>query len=267
MDKIVKDLDFLINLAHNRSGIIFSVEQSYSFLAKLHPLIQKYKFQDINQLIKIIKENIDPDLIEEVIESLTNNETSFFRDKYPFEILTELIIPEISKRKTSRPINILSAACASGQEPYSIAISLIENNQINGTKIFAMDICEKTIERAKAGIYNQFEVQRGLQIKYLLKYFDQVEHNWKIKDFIKEKIKFSHFNLQAKLYLNKLDIVFCRNILIYFDQPTRIKVIKNIIEAMDPEAFIVLGSSESIPHEIKNLEEFSTHSGIYKLKS
>ena len=267
MEAIIPDLSYIIELMKNKSGIIFTPNKSYVILTKLQPLLTKYNLANIDELLVALKQQNNLKLVTDIVETLTINETSFYRDRYPFEALDKFIIPEILKDDPAKlNLKILCAACSTGQEPYSLVMHFLEHKQqykLN-CHITAIDLASHAIEKAKSGVYNQFEVQRGLPITSLVKYFTQMEKDWIISDKVKQQVNFRQFNLMDDLsILGKFDIIFCRNVLIYFDEKRRNQVIENLQKVMAPQATLILGGTEAIPYENKLLHKITEYNGIY----
>lgn len=218
-------INFFKDYFLKKTAISLGDDKSYLIENRLLPVIKKFNYKSFDELILNLKTG-NVSVVNECVDAISTNETYFFRDIKPFQIFEKEIIANIVSNSNLDTINIWSAACSSGQEPYSIAISLLENKlALKGKKfrIIATDISKSILEKAKAGIYNNFEVQRGLPINLLIKYFDKIgEGAWKIKDEVKKNIEFSEFNLLDDIsYLGSFDCVFCRYVLIYFDEPTK----------------------------------------------
>ena len=183
MNEEIPDLSYIIDLMKKKSGIVFSKDKSYMILSKLQLLLKKYGFNKVDNLILAIKSDKYNGLTDELVDALAINETYFYRDKYPFEVLDKEFIHKILLDEPLRKnIRILCAACSSGQEAYSLAMHFLEHKYNLEFHITAIDLSSSIINKARKGIYNQFEVQRGLPIKLLNKYFNQIENDWIIKD-------------------------------------------------------------------------------------
>jgi chemotaxis protein methyltransferase CheR len=187
----------------------------------------------------------------DVVEAMTTNESFFFRDKIPFDHFRDTIMPALlAARGAQRRVRIWCAACSTGQEPYSLAICLKEMGpQIAGWRIeiIGTDISREVLEKAKAGIYSQFEVQRGLPIQLLVKYFTQVGEMWQIAPDIRAMVQYRPLNLlQDFSQLGTYDVVFCRNVLIYFDQERKVDVLDRFARVMEPDGYLVLGAAETV---------------------
>ena len=200
---------------------------------------------------------------------MTTNESMFFRDTKPFEHLSKVILPAF-KAAGKNNIRIWSAACSTGQEPYSIAMTLKEEAaKYPGllAEIYATDLADKVIERARSGLYSQFEVQRGLPITMLMKYFEQRPGNmWQLKDTIRSMVKYAPANLlQPYGALGRFDIIFCRNVLIYFDEKTKSDVLDRMAAITNKSGFLFLGGAESVLGLTTKYKLMEPHRGLYTL--
>lgn len=244
------DFQYLSDLIKNNSGITITPDKEYLLESRLVPIATKYNLSNLSELVSYCRENSDKTIFEEIVEAMTTNESLFFRDIKPFDALKELIIPRIiGKCPDKRHIKIWSAACSTGQEPYSIAMTILEDPLFASLtfEILATDIDKNVLDKAREGRYSQFEVQRGVPINLLIKYFTQDEEHWFVKDILKEKVTFEKFNLLDKpSFVSKFDIIFCRNVLIYFDQETKTNIILNMQSMMEKHSALILGSSENI---------------------
>jgi chemotaxis protein methyltransferase CheR len=210
--------------------------------------------------------------ISEIVEAMTTNETSFFRDIKPFQILKNNVLPDIAARRAKeRRLRIWSAACSTGQEAYSIAMTIRDMGDMFkdwAVEIIGTDIAENVLDRAREGVYNNFEIQRGLTMPVIVKNFTQVDRNWVIKDEIKAMAKFKNVNLLGDLRpLGGFDLVFCRNVLIYFDVDTKVKVLKSIGGIMPNDGILVLGSCENVISEKTDFVGIESMHGFYIKKS
>ena len=239
-----------IEFINKAAGIILTPEKAYFVEARLSPVVREEKLTSIDELLTKAERG-DRRLNQRIVDALTTNETFFFRDKVPFEHFRNIIIPElIAKRTKDRPIRIWCAACSSGQEPFSLAMLLDEMRlELGGrqVEIHASDISEGILAKAKSGIFNQFEVQRGLPTKLLLQYFEKQGDSWKLSDQVIRRINFFKFNLMEEppRSIGIFDVIFCRNVLIYFDRPTRAGVFDRLADRMQPDGYMMLGGAES----------------------
>lgn len=203
-----------------KSGISLAPGKEYLVEGRLQPLVYANEFDDIHALIESLKVNHESDLGKKVVEALTTNETSFFRDRHPFETLKSSILPDLlNNPQTGKQIYIWSAACSSGQEPYSLSMLLADSFAWvtdREVKIIASDISEEMLEKCRSGVFTQFEISRGLPAHYLPRFLQRAGRQWKMKPEVRERIDFRHLNLYENWGgLPQLDIVFMRNVLIY----------------------------------------------------
>lgn len=244
------DFDFLAKLLLDASGLSLGENKRYLVESRLVPLAQSFGLTGIDQLVKEIRGGRVPRLKDAVIEAMTTNETSFFRDRTPFEELKQSLLPElIGARRTSRSLRIWSAAGSTGQEPYSIAMMLADSfPELDSwrVEIVATDIAAAAIDRGKSGLYSTFEVQRGLPVQSLVKHFRQVGAQWEISETLRRKVRWERLNLLDDLRrLGMFDIVFCRNVLIYFTPETKATVLTRIRRQIHPDGALILGAAET----------------------
>jgi chemotaxis protein methyltransferase CheR len=265
-----EDFKFLSTLVKRESGLILTEDKSYLLESRLMPLARKRELGGLEELVKVAKSGSDATLIKDITEAMTTNESFFFRDIKPFDIFKDAALPFfLDRRASQRSLNIWCAAASSGQEPYSIAMVLNEmsskfigwNNQIIGT-----DISTDILEKASNGIYSQFEVQRGLPVQFLVKYFEKVDENWQISQKLRDMIKYQEFNLLETISkLGKFDIVFCRNVLIYFDQETKGKVLDQISDILPDDGLLFLGGAETVLGLSDKFKPVPNFRGIYQV--
>jgi chemotaxis protein methyltransferase CheR len=243
------DYDFLRKCLKERSGLVLSADKHYLVESRLLPLARNAGFGNLAELVGALRSGQDTALMGSVVEAMTTRESFFFRDRKPFEHLRRTIIPALTRHHGSGVIRIWCAAAAAGQEPYSIAICLKEmGRQIASWRfeIVATDLSNDALARARQGLYSQFEVQRGLPVKLLIKYFSQVGDLWQVAPEIRGMIKFQQFNLLTDFApLGTFDVVFCRNVLIYFDQETKSDVLDRLAKTVSNDGYLVLGAAET----------------------
>jgi len=244
------DYDYLRKLLRERSGLVLSADKQYLVESRLTPVSRKHGLASLSEVVAKLKGGHEP-LTVDVVEAMTTNESFFYRDKIPFEHFREAIIPGlIAARARERRIRIWCAAASTGQEPYSLAMMLKEmKDKLGGwrVEILGTDISVDVLEKAKAGVYSQFEVQRGLPIQMLVKYFTQAGDTWQIAPDIRAMVQYRPHNLLAEFSgFGRFDVVFCRNVLIYFDQETKSSVLNRIAKQLDPEGYLVLGAAETV---------------------
>jgi len=244
------DYDYLCKLLKDRSGLALAGDKQYLVESRLLPLARKAGIASLADLVAKLKER-DDRLAVEVVHAMTTNESFFFRDKIPFDHFRDTIMPALlQSRAAERRIRIWCAAASTGQEPYSLAICLKEmKDKIADWRIeiLGTDLSTAVLEKAKAGLYTQFEVQRGLPIQVLVKYFAQIGEMWQIGADIRAMVQYRPLNLLSDFsYLGPFDLVFCRNVLIYFDQATKVDVLSRLARVTAPHGFLVLGAAETV---------------------
>ena len=244
------DYDYLRKLLKDRSGLVLSVDKQYLVESRLTPLARKAGIASLGELVAKLRSNNER-LAVDVVEAMTTNESFFYRDKIPFDHFRDTIMPGLlAARARERRLRIWCAAASTGQEPYSLAMCLKEmKDKLTGwrVEILGTDLSTEVLEKAKAGVYSQFEVQRGLPIQMLVKHFSQVGDTWHISPEIRAMVQYRPLNLLSDFaHLGSFDVVFCRNVLIYFDQETKIGVLNRIARLLDPDGFLVLGAAETV---------------------
>lgn len=262
------DYKFFEDMLKRESGLIVTPEKTYLLESRLMPVAAKFGLQGLSGIASRLRLAKDVELQRAVVEAMTTNETSFFRDNTPYQRLKADLLPYFLKSRPSKTLRIWSAACSSGQEPYSISMILREMGaQLAGWRfeIVATDLSNDILAQAKAGIYSQFEVQRGLPIQMLVKYFTQLEdQRWQVKQDIRDMVSFRQANLlQDFSLLGQFDIVFCRNVLIYFDVPTKAKVLDGIKRQMKPDSVLMLGGAETVIGISDSFKSVPDVKGVY----
>lgn len=246
-----EQFDYVCVLAKQTSAQVITSNKAYLIENRLAPVARKLGFGDTPNLIEHLRAQSDhTEIHDNVIEALTTNETYFFRDFHPFEALEKSIIPRLlDLRKHERQINIWSAACSTGQEAYSFAMLLREKFPALSSwkiKIIGTDINTQVIAKARSGIYSQLEVNRGLPVLYLAKYFKKIDADWEISPEIQKMVEFRQLNLvSAWQGLPKFDIVLLRNVLIYFDTDTKRTILNSTRSVMHDHAALFLGAAET----------------------
>jgi chemotaxis protein methyltransferase CheR len=268
----VTDFEFICQILRERSGLVLTNDKAYLLESRLLPVARKWKLATFDDLVRIIRSKMDEAVIRDVVEAMTTNESFFFRDTKPFDQFKALVLPALLKsRAASRTIRIWSAACSSGQEPYSLAMILSESAaQLNGWKIeiVGTDLSTEILNRAKEGMYSQFEVQRGLPITMLVKYFSQIGDRWQINAKIRGMVQYKEFNLLTDpMALGRFDVVFCRNVLIYFDQPTKTRVLNSVSKLMPEDGFLFLGGAETVLGITDKFQMVPGQRGVYGVAS
>lgn len=263
-----QDFQLFSQIVKERSGLILTEEKVYLLESRLVPLARRRGLNNLEDLASELRRTKDNRLMEDITEAMTTNETFFFRDTKPFDIFRNEILPGLLKtRANKKSLRIWNAACSTGQEPYSVAMMLKEEAaKLAGWRIeiLATDISNEVLEKAKAGLYSQFEVQRGLPIQLMIKYFQQMGEMWQIDSSIRAMVKFQPKNLlQPLASMGKFDVIFCRNVLIYFDHPTKSKVLDQMSGALAGDGALFLGGAETVLGITDQLKPVPGLKGVY----
>jgi chemotaxis protein methyltransferase CheR len=259
----------LRGFVRGRAGISMGAEKDYLIRSRLEPHLGNWRVSSLDALAAHVGSNPHGPVAQQVVAALTINETLWFRDGKPFDYLRQLILPSIVERKTDQNLSIWSAACSTGQEVYSIAMTLAdEEAKLRGwnQSIMGSDICEPAVERAKTGSYSQFEVQRGLPIQRLVRNFTQKGQEWVVRPELRGRVSFKLLNLmELPPMMGPFDVVFCRNVLIYFDVDTKRKVLSAIAQRMKPNGYLLLGSAETTLGVSDRFALVPSAAGLYRL--
>jgi chemotaxis protein methyltransferase CheR len=261
------DYEFLRKLLKERSGLDLSADKQYLVESRLIPLARKAGLPGLPELVQKLKGSAEQ-LTSEVVEAMTTNETFFFRDKVPFDHLKQTIMPELLQaRAARRSLRIWCAASSTGQEPYSIAMCLKElGAAMSGwrVEIVATDLSQGVLEKSRAGLFSQFEVQRGLPIQLLVKHFVQTGELWQLNADIRSMVQFRQLNLlQDFSHLGTFDIIFCRNVLIYFDQDTKTNVFGRLAQRIESDGYLMLGAAETVVGLTEAFKPYPDRRGMY----
>ena len=264
----ITDFDIYKDLLREQSGLMLTQDKSYLIESRLNPVAKKWGYEDVVGMTDVLRAVPPRDLVNDIVEAMTTNETSFFRDTRPFDTFKNVVLPHFIKNPPSgKHLRIWCAAASSGQEPYSIAMILKEEAaKLSGWRftITATDISHEILEQAKEGVYSQFEVQRGLPITLLMKYFVQNDDKWEISQDIKKMVNFKYFNLLDDMtIMGQHDIILCRNVLIYFDQPTKKDVMERMCKKMSDNGFFFLGGAETVLGITDDLKNIPDTRGLY----
>lgn len=241
------------NFLEQQSGIVLGTSKQYLIVSRLSPLVSQFNLSSISELIEKAMNVANRQVRLEVIDAMTTNETLWFRDGYPYEMLKETILPELAKTHTMSPIKIWSAASSSGQEPYSIAMTCFETNIPRlktpaGVQIVGTDISPTMLSLCKQGMYDYIALNRGLSAERKKLFFTKVsEHCMSVNEEIKRLVNFKLFNLLDHYgSMGKFDVIFCRNVLIYFSPQVKSKIINQLAQSLNPNGYLFLGASESV---------------------
>lgn len=249
----------LAKFVFDNTGIFYGERDYYRLDSRIDKIIRELNLSSEDTLIEHIKSGYDQEVKAKIIDICTNNETFFFRDQNPFNALKDDILPDFIDQKRVPEINIWSCACSSGQEPLSILMTIFEKYPYQNIKLDATDISKTILEKAKSGIYNSLEAQRGLPIQNLIKYFQQVENNcWKAKPELLNKISYGEFNLFSNNYpKEKYHVIFCRNVLIYQNMENKNKILDKLYDSLVPGGYLIMGAGESLIGSSIELEQKS----------
>ena len=262
------DYEYLRKLLKERSGLDLSADKQYLVESRLVPLARRVGVTGIPELVQKIRGGGADVLTAEVVEAMTTNETFFFRDKIPFDHLREILPALMQARANRRSLRIWSAASSTGQEPYSIAMLLKEAGQALAgwrIEIVATDLSQGVLEKSKAGLFSQFEVQRGLPIQLLVKHFTQVGELWQLNADIRSMVQHRQLNLlQDFSQLGMFDVIFCRNVLIYFDQDTKAAIFERMVKQLEPDGMLMLGAAESVVGITDAFKPYPEKRGLYR---
>jgi chemotaxis protein methyltransferase CheR len=262
------DFEFLRAYLKQRSGLALTAEKRYLVESRLAPVCRRFNYATLRDLIGSLKIGHDTAIERAVVEAMTTNETFFFRDRLPFDLFRDVVLPEaLARNAVRRRLRIWCAAASTGQEPYSIAMLLQEAGvKLAGWQvdIVATDISSEVIDKAKLGLYSQFEVQRGLPVQWLLKYFTQIGEQWQIAASLRSMVEFRQFNLlHGYEGLGTFDVIFCRNVLIYFDAPTKSEILARFGNSLVPGGALLLGAAETVIGLTDRLAPDTKHRGLY----
>lgn len=263
------DFDFLRVLLQRRSGLFLSAEKRYLVESRLGMLCRRRGIAGIPALVVQLRACPASELEASVIEAMTTNETLFFRDRTPFDLFRDTILPEtLAANAGSRTLRIWCAAVSTGQEAYSIAMLLDEAaDRLAGwtIEILGTDISAEVLDRARQGLYSQFEIQRGLPIQLLLKHFRQEGDKWRLAERIRDMVVLRQHNLlEPNHQFGQFDVIFCRNVLIYFDVPTKARVMAALAERLARNGAFILGAAETVIGITTTLVPDPQHRGIYR---
>lgn len=264
-----KNFLYLRDFLKDRSGLVITPGKGYLIETRLRPVARKHGYKTIDDMVQALMAVPDEALAVEIAEAMNTHESLFFRDRAPFDLFKSTILPELLKRRAAkRHIRVWCTACSRGQEPYSLAML------VNGAaaklggwtvEIVATDISHSILARAEEGLFSQFEIQRGLPVDLLVKHFSQEGDEWRLDDDIRKMVGFRPFNLLHDHYpLGQFDLVFCRNVLIYFDLETKSRVLGAISTVLNKDGVLFLGSAESTIGLTEDFWPVQAGQGVYK---
>ncbi|MBR0683957.1 protein-glutamate O-methyltransferase CheR [Roseomonas eburnea] len=263
-----ESFSFLAGLVKTRSGIVLTADKGYMLETRLGPMLRREGLTGLDALALRLRSPREEALAAEVVEALTTNESSFFRDGKPFEHLRKLLPALAAARPAGQPIRIWSAACSSGQEAYSVAMVAAELGPALGgrrVEILGTDLSREMVERARDGVFTQFEVQRGLPVQMLVKHFRQEGQRWQVAPELRAMTRWQVFNLLDDARgLGRFDAIFCRNVLIYFDSPTKSRVLAMLSRMLARDGVVYLGGAETVLGLTDRLVPAPGERGVYE---
>ncbi|HKT54632.1 MAG TPA: protein-glutamate O-methyltransferase CheR [Caulobacteraceae bacterium] len=263
-----EDLETIRVMVHARSGVLIDPEKTYQLETRLAPVARRAGFASLAELAEAIRARGEEKLMWAVTEALVGGETSFFRDRAPFNQFREDILPGLAARRGAKPIRVWSAACATGQEAYSLAMIVDdERTKLGGARveIYASDLSERALDKAQSGLYTQFEVQRGLPIRLLVRHFEKADEMWRLSPQIRQMVRWRRINLLADLRsLGRFDVIFCRNVVGAFDHATRKRVFDQLASALPSDGLLVLGIDETMAGVTDTFRAVPGRRGVYE---
>lgn len=267
----ISDYELYKSLLKDKSGLVLPPEKSYLLDSRLLPVAKKWGYPTLSAMTMTLYGVPETELVEDITEAMIDHETSFFRDPEIFKTFSEFVMPYLANhRKNSKKLRIWSAGCASGQEPYSIAMTVLEDEshfQSKHVDIYATDLSKALLDKAEAGRYNQYEAQRGLPVKLLLEYFEPIEKNsWAAKRHLKRMITFDHHNLMETMdYMDEFDVIFCSHVLQNFDKETKASILHRMAELLPDDGFILMAENPDIESFTSDIKPVKSHPGLYIL--
>jgi chemotaxis protein methyltransferase CheR len=260
------EISVLADLARRRSGLVID-DRTYIIESRLLPIARRQGFTTLSELVSDLQQRHDETLIWATVEALASSETQFFRDRTPFQQIAAEVLPALA-RKGRQTIKAWCAGCSTGQEPYSLAILAEEERGKHGPMgidILGTDLAERSLEKATAGIYTQFEVQRGLPSRLLVKYFDKVDDNWVLQARIRQAVRLTRQNLLTDVKgAGPFDLVMCRNVVSAFEPATARAVLEQVAEVLSPDGYLVMGAYETSAHHSPAFRAVPGLRGLYR---
>lgn len=262
------EFEYLRSFLKQRSGLALTAEKRYLVESRLTPVCRRFGLATLGDLIGALKLGQDGATERAVVEAMTTNETFFFRDRIPFDLFRDTILPEaLAHNASRRRLRIWCAAASTGQEPYSLAMLLQEAApRLAGwqVEIVATDLSTEVIEKARLGLYSHFEVQRGLPVQWLIRYFTQIGEQWQIAQSLRSMVDYRQLNLlHSFASLGQFDVIYCRNVLIYFDAPTKSDVLARLAAQLAPGGALLLGAAETVIGLTDRLSPNPKQRGLY----
>ena len=262
-----QDRELVSQLCAARAGVRVDPEKSYLIESRLAPVARREGFGAAADLVAALRERREDRLAWAIVEAMAHAETAFFRDREPFALFRDEVLPTVAGLRGGEPVRIWSAACASGQEAYSLAMIVEdERARLPGLKVelFGSDVGERQLEKAQSGFYTQFEVQRGLPIRQLVRHFEKDGEMWAISPRIRQMVRWRRVNLVADLSTaGRFDVIFCRYVLSALIEPMRARLLENLARALAPEGFLFLGRGEDVASLQGAFQSVGGRPGLY----
>ncbi len=245
----VESFRFVQELVRSESAIVLDTGKEYLVESRLAPLARSAGTPDVDAYVADVSRRRTPTAMRAVVEALTTNETSWFRDSEPFVTLRTVVLPTLAAARAGGPIRVWCAACSSGQEPYSVAMTALDTPQLGGRtiEVVGTDLSEEMLARARSGVYSQLEINRGLPATTLVKYFERAGTGWRVRPEVSASVTFRTANLIRPFPpMGRFDIVFLRNVLIYFDTATKADILRRVRQVLAPDGVLFLGAAEMV---------------------
>jgi chemotaxis protein methyltransferase CheR len=244
------EFEYVRQMVRRRAAIVLEPGKEYLVETRLLAVAQRHGESTVSALVSRLQRHREEDLHTSVVDALTTNETSWFRDRHPFDAVADVVVPQlVAEGRADRTIRIWSAACSTGQEPYSLAMRLLDRlGSFPGWKleILATDLSQEVLDRARRGQYTQLEINRGLPANLLVRHFERAGTGWQVSSAVQRVVSFAHLNLVAPHWpVTRADVVFCRNVLIYFDNETKTDLLARMRRVIRPGGYLFLGAAET----------------------
>jgi chemotaxis protein methyltransferase CheR len=263
-----EDVALVSAICRTRAGLKVAAEKTYLIETRLSPVARREGFEGVPELIDAIRAHREERLIWETVESMAAGETAFFRDRATFQTLNDDILPQLAQARGGQGVRVWSAACATGQEVYSLAMLIDALKAADATlrvELAASDVSGRSLERAQSGLYNQFEVQRGLPIRELTRHFEKADDNWRISERIRQMVRWRRINLIAGLAaLGRFDVVLCRYVLSGMTEEAQRKVLSDLTAVLPDDGYLVLGVNEAVEGLAETFQPILGRPGLFR---